>query len=42
MNKAKLASLVSSFLTVLATAVITPYSPGLVHQPKAPKELYKK
>jgi cyclic lactone autoinducer peptide len=41
-TKANFAAFVSSILSVIAALIVTPYSVGLVHQPKAPKELYKK
>ncbi len=40
--KAKIAQIASVTLSVLATMIVSPYSAGLIHQPKAPKELYKK
>lgn len=39
---ANLAAMASSCLAVLASVIVTPYSLGLVHQPEAPEELYKK
>lgn len=37
----RVAKYVSIVLSAIATLVVSPYSAGLIHQPKAPKELYK-
>lgn len=42
MMSKKIAFYLSTFLSLLATIVVTPYSVGWVHQPKVPKELYRK
>lgn len=40
--KSLIAKKASAFLAVLAALIVTPFSAALIHQPKAPEELYKK